>query len=72
MYQEYIKEYIKNYFIGYDIWIRDIVKPAELSDNRSWLMWQYCSRGRIDGIDTYVDLNVYKKDMDNLQSLLSN
>lgn len=66
------QEYIKDYFKGYDIWIRDIIKPAKLSDNRRWIMWQYCSRGRIKGIDTYVDLNVYKDDIDNLELLLSN
>lgn len=65
-------EYIKDYFKDYDIWIRDIIKPAKLSGDRKWLMWQYCSRGRIHGIDMYVDLNVYDKDIDNLELLLSN
>jgi len=65
-------EYIRDSFKGYDIWIRDIIKPAKLIDNREWLMWQYCSRGRIQGIDMYVDINVYKKDIDDLELILSN
>lgn len=51
--------YIKGDFEEYEIWIRDIIKTPSLSDKREWLIWQYCNRGRISGIDAYVDLNVF-------------
>ncbi|MDS0527164.1 glycoside hydrolase family 25 [Clostridium sp. SHJSY1] len=56
-------EYIKGDFEEYPIWIRDIVKPPKLSDGREWIIWQYSSRDRIDGIDTYVDVNVLQGEL---------
>lgn len=64
-------EYIKGEFEQYPIWIRDIIKPPKLSDNRDWLFWQYSNRGRLKGVNTYVDLDVFKGTMDDLKSLLS-
>lgn len=63
-------EYIRGDFKQYPIWIRDIVKPPKLSDKKQWLFWQYCNRGRIEGISTYVDLNVFDGDTSKLKSLL--
>jgi lysozyme len=40
------------------MWRRSIAaKPAP---NRSWVFWQYGSRGRVTGIRTHVDLNVFR------------
>lgn len=55
--------YVKGHFEEYEIWIRDIVKPPSLGE-RNWIIWQYSNRGRIDGIDTYVDINVFNGDLD--------
>ncbi|MFC4077120.1 GH25 family lysozyme [Salinithrix halophila] len=52
------ERYVKGHFTKYDLWIRDIYKPPTL-ENRSWLLWQYSNRGRIDGIDGYVDINAF-------------
>ncbi|WP_141506139.1 GH25 family lysozyme [Paenibacillus luteus] len=51
--------YIGSDFEEYEIWIRDIVMHPALKNKRDWLFWQYCNRGRIEGIDTYVDINVF-------------
>lgn len=64
-------EYIKGEFEQYPIWIRDVFLPPKLSDNREWMFWQYSERGRVDGIRTDVDLNLFRKDMNELNSLLS-
>ncbi|GGG71177.1 glycoside hydrolase family 25 protein [Paenibacillus radicis (ex Gao et al. 2016)] len=53
------KTYIAESFEDYRIWIRDIVKHPNLKKDRQWEFWQYSNRGRADGIDAYVDLNVY-------------
>jgi lysozyme len=58
--------YIHDDFAGYGIWIRDIYKSPSL-DNRPWLFWQYGNRGRVDGIPTYVDLNVFRGDVKEFQ-----
>ncbi|MOA37701.1 hypothetical protein D3C78_1593200 [compost metagenome] len=54
--------YTASGFEDFDIWIRDIVKYPTLKDDRSWLLWQYCNRGRVAGIDAYVDINVFAQD----------
>ncbi|PKM52732.1 MAG: glycoside hydrolase [Firmicutes bacterium HGW-Firmicutes-7] len=51
--------FVKGSFQECDIWIRDIMKLPRLEDEQKWVFWQYCNRGRIEGIDTYVDINVF-------------
>ena len=60
------ESYIKDEYKDYKIWIRDIVKPPQLSDGREWAIWQYSNRGRIKGIETYVDLNVSNLELEDL------
>lgn len=64
-------KYIKNEFIDYPIWIRDVIKPPGLSDGQAWSFWQYSNRGRIKGIGTFVDINVYAKDYEELKKLIT-
>lgn len=54
--------YIKGDFRTYRIWIRDLFKPPSL-DERSWFLWQYSNRGRVDGIPTYLDINAFNGDV---------
>ncbi|RAL24147.1 GH25 family lysozyme [Thermoflavimicrobium daqui] len=63
-------QYIKGDFHEFDIWIRDILKFPTL-DNRKWLFWQYSNRGRVDGIDTYVDINVFNGDYNEFKKKFS-
>jgi len=63
-------DFIKGDYEEYDIWIRDIVKPPNL-ENQDWLFWQYSNRGRIEGINTYVDQNVFYGDMEEFEKLLT-
>lgn len=51
-------KYIKNDFMEFDLWIRDVLKYPSLG-NRNWTIWQFNNRGRIKGIDAYVDINVF-------------
>jgi lysozyme len=53
------EKYIGGTFDEYDLWIRAIVVPPSLARDREWTFWQFCNRGRVDGIDGYVDLDVF-------------
>ncbi|MEW6555361.1 MAG: GH25 family lysozyme [Actinomycetota bacterium] len=53
------EKYIAGDFWDCIIWIRDLYDVPELSDGRYWSFWQYCPRGRVDGINGYVDLNIF-------------
>ena len=50
--------FIKGDFSENPIWISDKKFYPSLSDDRKWSIWQYSSRGRINGIYGFTDKNV--------------
>mgnify|MGYP005837697215 CR=1 FL=1 len=63
--------YLEGDYQDKKIWIRDILKYPRIKDNRDWVIWQYCSRGRVGGVNGPTDLNVFKGSNSELKSLLS-
>jgi len=59
-------QYVKNYFSDHKIWIRDVIKFPNLN-NRDWVLWQYNNRGRVSGINAYVDINVLNGELNDLE-----
>ncbi len=58
---DFFSMYIKNDedLLKYDIWIRNIYfKPGKIA-NKDWLFWQYNCKGHVNGINGFVDLNVF-------------
>ncbi len=51
------------------LWIRDIYSRPSLPDNRDWRFWQYTHRGRLKGINTFVDLNVFRGTQEDFAAL---
>jgi lysozyme len=50
---------VRGGFDGVPIWMREIVfRPSE-SDYPNLLFWQYAGTGRLEGVETLVDLNVF-------------
>ena len=62
--------YLSGEFEHLALWIRDIFRYPRLPDNRPWLFWQYSNRGRLQGIPTYVDLNVFHGNAEEFTRLL--
>jgi lysozyme len=56
---EFYKEYFGGNLKSDRIWIRDIFCYPKLAEEH-WVIWQYSNRGRLKGINSYVDLNVMK------------
>lgn len=44
------------------LWLTDYRQTPELPDNHAWVFWQFSEKGRLDGIDGYVDLDVFNGD----------
>ena len=65
------RDFIAGALPGYMIWIRDIYSSPRLADGREWSFWQYTNRGRLWGIDGFVDLNVYNGTREEFKTLLS-
>ncbi|MBI5217507.1 MAG: glycoside hydrolase family 25 protein [Bacteroidia bacterium] len=68
---EFYNDYIKNNFDGCYIWIRNIYGKPELSDQRKWTFWQYDNRTHIDGIASYIDLNVFNGSREEFERFIS-
>jgi lysozyme len=43
---------------GRELWVRETLGRAAGNCER-WTFWQYSARGRVDGVDGPVDLDVY-------------
>lgn len=56
--QDFYQMYLINQFPYNPIWIRDIYRYPKLVD-RPWTFWQYTNRGGMDGINGFVDFNVF-------------
>jgi lysozyme len=68
---EFFDRYLSDEFPEYKIWMRDIFRePAPMKDGRIWTFWQYKSRGHLEGIDGFVDMNVFNGDEKEFERLL--
>lgn len=56
---ESYERFIMGAYEDYPIWNADVFWSPGLVDGRSWLFWQYSPRGRVEGIEGFVDLNVF-------------
>jgi lysozyme len=64
--------YVRDAYPENPIWIRSVVLPPALSDQRDWTFWQYSHRDRLpgyDGEETYIDMNVFDGSPEQLRAL---
>lgn len=60
---------ISGHFDEYPVWIRSVFfRPG--GRNPRWLFWQYTDQGEVPGIETPVDLNVYRGQPGEIVALL--
>jgi lysozyme len=69
---EFYEQYLQGDDLGYSLWIRDIFRVPRLPDRIRWDLWQYHNRGRVDGIDRPVDLNVFNGTREKFRSWADN
>ena len=63
-------KYLKGKTDDYRVWIRDVFFTPNMPDGINWTFWQYSDTGRIKGINSPVDLNVfYKKELPALKTM---
>jgi len=58
-------------YLDNPLWLRDIYAKPKTSNNRTWTFWQFGNRGKLSGIETFVDLNVYSGSTSEFQKLLN-
>ena len=57
--QEFYDAYVAGRFPQYRLWVRDIFRKPRLKE-AEWQLWQFANRGRLPGVGTFIDLNVFK------------
>lgn len=68
---EFYEKYMQKRFTDCPIWIRDIYGKPQLPDNRKWTFWQYANRGHLNGIEGFVDINVFNGDKTSFERYIS-
>lgn len=65
--------YIRDEFDEYPLWIRNVYCPPVGEPGEKWVFWQYTDRARLEGYEgqeTYIDRNVFRGTLDELEELL--
>lgn len=70
--QQFYNRYLADHFPHYPIWIARYSRWQEpfLRRGRGWHFWQYGNKGRLEGINGPVDLNVFHGDEKELDQYL--
>lgn len=69
---EFYKKYLKDDFDKYPLWVAHYLQPEQPRIYRSWTFWQHSEGGRVNGIFTRVDFNVFNGDSLEFRKLLMN
>ena len=48
--------------VAHRLWIRDVWREPRLPQAEPWALWQFDARARVEGVGTFVDLNVFQGD----------
>lgn len=59
---DFYQKYLQNNFDEYPIWIAHYLQPVKPRIKRTWSFWQHSESGRVNGIKTPVDFNVFSGD----------
>jgi lysozyme len=64
--------YLAGRYPDLPVWIRSVAWAPRLSDGRAWTLWQYSNRDRLpgyDGVEPYIDMNVFAGTREELAAL---
>lgn len=65
---KFYNKYIAGNFDEYPIWIAKYgYRPPPLGGKKQWTFWQYGNKGRIEGVDALVDLNIFNGSLQDLE-----
>jgi lysozyme len=68
--QEFYNFYIAGRFQDSHFWARDVYTRPRLRGRAQWNLWQFANRGRLPGVGTYIDLNVFNGTPANFNAFL--
>jgi lysozyme len=69
-YVDFYEKYLKGYFDDYPLWVAHYLQPHQPRISREWSFWQHSERGRVNGILSNVDFDVFNGDSAAFKALL--
>ena len=66
----FYKRYLEGYVDDYPLWVAHYLQPDQPRIERDWDFWQHSETGRVDGIVSKVDFNVFNGDSVAFRELL--
>lgn len=67
---DFYENFLADRFNDYPLWIAHYLVQDKPRIKRNWLFWQYNEKGHVNGIDAYVDFNVFNGDSTDFRKLL--
>jgi lysozyme len=67
---DFYQRYFANGFEDYPLWIAHYLQPDKPRIEKNWLFWQHSEKGRVNGIATPVDFNVFYGDSADFNNFL--
>src|SRR5579863_1835693 len=69
---DFYKQVLRDEFDAYPLWVAHYLQKERPSIYRAWAFWQHSESGRVDGIMTRVDFDVFNGDSAEFRKLLIN
>ncbi|MFI5153785.1 MAG: glycoside hydrolase family 25 protein [Chitinophagales bacterium] len=69
---DFYDHYLKDEFDMYPLWVAHYLQPEHPRIARNWSFWQHSENGRVKGIYTRVDFNVFNGDSSEFRKILMN
>lgn len=67
---DFYKRYLQDHFDDYPLWVAHYLEAHQPRIARNWVLWQHSEKGRVTGINSKVDFNVFNGDSVAFRSLL--
>lgn len=69
-YVDFYRSYLQGYFDDYPLWVAHYLQPHQPKISRDWCFWQHSEAGRVNGIFSRVDFDVFSGDSTAFRSML--
>lgn len=66
----FYETYLQGFFDSYPLWVAHYLQPNKPRIGRNWSFWQHSEQGRVNGILSKVDFNVFNGDSAAFRNLL--
>ncbi len=66
----FYKQHLQGHFDDYPLWVAHYLQPHQPRISRHWHFWQHSEEGRVNGILSKVDFNVFNGDSTDFKALL--